>query len=278
MAATLWSLVQYPSVRREWSLSRKVAEIKTAGFSGVQAAFRPGLPDLLRENQLAWVGALDATEPEEFPRQIDELVRGGAVVANAQLGEHDTPVATAVRLAVQLLAEARRRGLWLQIETHRNTATETPEKFTAIAEAYVRETGEVLPVTWDHSHFAVVKHLQSGEFVERLLTTPALVQCSRLLHCRPFNGHHCQVPAVDARGRYTPEFRDWLVFVRSLFVQWRKTAMGGAELWVVPEQGAGSSGYNLSVFGAPWLDAITCARALRRIWRELEAGESAVHN
>ena len=251
-------------------MPRKVAAIKAAGFEGVQAAYRPELMPLLRQHGLAFIGAFDATEAADFPRQIRELVQAGAVVANAQVGEHDTPPKQAVRLAVRVLAEAARQGLRLHIETHRDTATETPEKFLAIAAGYRRATGRLLPVTWDHSHFAVAKHLQPGDFAVRLLTTPALLQHSRLFHCRPFNGHHCQIPVTNRQKRLTPEFRNWLPFARALFVQWRAGASPGDELWVVPEQGAEFNGYNLSVFNSPWADAQACARELRRLWREIE--------
>jgi hypothetical protein len=270
VAATLWSLAQHPSAGREWTLARKVAAIKAAGFEGVQSPYRAELLPLLHQHGLALVGALDATDPAEFPRQVAELVSAGAVIANAQIGEHDTSTNQAVDLAVAVMGEARRQGLRLQIETHRDTATETPEKFQAIAEGYRRTTGERLPVTWDHSHFAVVKHLRPADFATRLLTDPELVQHSRLFHCRPFNGHHCQVPVTDRRGRLTPEFRDWLVFARALFTQWRLGASAADELWVVPEQGAAFNGYNLTGFNRPWPDAIVCARELRRLWHELE--------
>lgn len=270
LGATLWSLAQHPSRQREWTLARKVAAIKAAGFEAVQAAYRPELPPLLREHGLELIGAFDASDPAEFSRQIRELVQAGAVVANAQVGEHDTPAKEAVRLAVRVLKEAARQGLRLQIETHRDTATETPEKFRAIAAGYRRATGRPLPVTWDHSHFAVSKHLQAADFAARLLTMPDLVQHSRLFHCRPFNGHHCQIPVTNLQKRLTPEFRDWLGFARALFVQWRAGAGPGDELWVVPEQGAGFNGYNLSVFNSPWPDAQVCARELRRLWGELD--------
>jgi len=270
LAATLWSLLHHPSKEREWTLARKVAAVKKAGFEGVQAAYRPELYPLLEQHGLAYIGALDASDPGQFARQVGELVAAKAVVANAQIGDHDTPTAEAIQLALAILAEAKRQGLRLQIETHRDTATETPEKFEAIAEGYEKITGELLPVTWDHSHFAVVKHLRPDDFVPRLLASPALVRRSRLIHCRPFNGHHCQVPVTDRRGQLTPEFRDWLVFAHALLAQWREGAAAGDELWIVPEQGAAQSGYNLTGFNRPWADAQVCAREVRRLWSEQE--------
>lgn len=269
VAATLWSLAQHPSVGREWPLERKVAAIKAAGFAGVQAGCRPELFPLLREHGLAWLGAFDAVDARHFKRQIAECVTGGAIMATAQIGEHDTPTKDATALVQALLSAARKQGLRVQIETHRDTATETPEKFAAIAQGYRKATGRLLPVTWDHSHFALVKHLRATDFIPRLLADSQLVQHSRCFHCRPFNGHHCQIPVRTPAGRFTPEFRDWLVFVQALFSQWLDAARDTDELWIVAEQGAAFNGYNLSGFNPPWEDAILCARALRRTWSAL---------
>jgi hypothetical protein len=269
LAATLWSFVGHPSPGREWSLDRKVAAIAAAGFEGVQSVHRPEIGALARRHQLALIGAFDAEDPANFRQQIADLVADGAAIANIQVAEHDTPPAQALKWTLAVRRECRRQGLRWQIETHRGTATETPEKFAAIAAGYRRATGELLPVTWDHSHFAVTKHLRPEHFSARLLTAPALVQRSRLIHCRPFNGHHCQIAVTDARGRRTPEYHAWLVFARDLFAQWLAGAAGGAELWVVVEQGSAAGGYNLSVFNPPWHDALVCARDLRALWRSL---------
>jgi hypothetical protein len=132
-------------------------------------------------------------------------------------------------------------------------------------------------VTWDHSHFAVTKHMRPENFSQRLLTSPDLVRRSRLFHCRPFNGHHCQIAVADSRGRRTPEYVAWLTFVRDLFAQWLSGAPDDAELWVVVEQGATLGGYNLSVFNPPWEDAQRCARDLRSVWRRLLAKRATRH-
>ena len=173
------------------------------------------------------------------------------------------PVALARTL--RLAAAARSVGLPLQVETHRGTATETPEKFYAIADGFRRATGELLPVTWDHSHFAVTEHMRAEHFSQQLLTTPDRVRRSRLFHCRPFNGHHGQIAVADRRGRHTPEYRAWLAFAPDLFAQWLTGAPTDAELWVVVDQGASLGSYNFSLFTPPREDALRCARDLRTL-------------
>jgi hypothetical protein len=198
----------------------------------------------------------------------------GAENVNVQLGDDDTPAAAALRLAIALMKEARRQGIYTSIEVHRDTATETPEKTYALAAAYRRATGEPLALTWDHSHLAVVKHLKPFLFAEKLLQERALIQGARLFHLRPFNGQHAQVPVIDRLGRLTPEFRTWLVFAGDLLRLWRAGNAEG-ELWVCPEIGpVGVHGYNLSIMEPSWSQACVCAAALRRLWSRLERESS----
>ena len=273
LAATLWSLLHHPTSKREWSLARKMKAVAAAGFEGVQAAFNPEIGELARGHGLALIGAFDADDPARFNDQVSQLKTAGAIVANVQVAEHDTSLEETLRYTLEVMAAGKRHGLGLQIETHRGTATETPEKFDSLASAYHQATGELLPVTWDHSHFAVTKHMRAEDFSRRLLTNTQLIGHSRLLHCRPFNGHHCQIALTDSRGRRTPEYRAWLLFARDLFATWISAAPASAELWVVVEQGSHLSGYNLSVFNAPWTDALVCAGDLQRIWDDLTSAK-----
>src|ERR1700686_78090 len=64
-------------------------------------------------------------------------------------------------------------------------------------------------------HLAVVKHLVSEIYVERLLVRPDLIQGSQQFHFRPFNGHHCQVPVTRGDGSLTQEINDWFPIVRA---------------------------------------------------------------
>ena len=57
-----------------------------------------------------------------------------------------------------------------------------------------------MPVTWDHSHFAVSKHMLPPDYSKRLLAWPKLIQASQMFHLRPFNSQHLQVPVTNGRG------------------------------------------------------------------------------
>jgi hypothetical protein len=184
---------------------------------------------------------------------------------NVQLLDHDTLPADALKLWLKLEAEAARLGLPVDLEVHRDTCTETPEKTYELADRYKKATGRKIRFCFDFSHLAVVKHL-SAPFAERLLERPDLVQFSRQVHFRPFNGHHCQVPATDGKGNETPEFKDYLDFVDAFIACWFKGAKGGEVLYACPEFGP-VGGYGLSVFANVWKDAILLRAKTEAIWQ-----------
>src|SRR6202012_141648 len=179
----------------------------------------------------------------------------GPARVNGQLLDHDTTPKEALKLWLKLEAEARKIGLNVDLEVHRDTCTETPEKTYEIADLYKKATGKKIQMCFDFSHIAVVKHLYAP-FAERLLERPDLVQLSRQLHFRPFNAHHCQVPATDGKGNETPEFKDYLDFVDAFLACWFKGAKGGEVLYACPEFGPLGSGYGISAFPNVWKDAV----------------------
>ncbi len=265
--ATLWSMVDHPSHSREWSLERKIKAVKDAGFEGVM--WRPSgeLKKLIKKYDLKLFGATDAMKPSEFKGKLKKLQSTGAHYVNVQLADHDTPIKIATKLAVRMIQESDRLGMGAHIEIHRDTSTETPEKLYGIASGYKKATGKLMPITWDHSHPAIIKHLRPNEYSSRLLDHPKLLQRSSLFHCRPFNGHHCQVPVIDHKGRLTPEFQDWIKFTDDMFAMWLEGPQPDGQIWVVPEVGSNISGYNLSNFPSSWEQAKVCHKELDKSWK-----------
>lgn len=266
LCAATWSMIGYPSPRRAWSTNRQLAAIKAAGFDGVCAYITPEIKAAADRLELRLMSGFDVCRtPDALPRLRAQRDLGVHFI-NLQLLRHDTPPAPAARAAVRLFRASRRLGLGVHFETHRDTATETPEKFGEIARRFLRATGELLPVTWDHSHFAVMKHVQPPDYAPRLLAWPELIQHSQLFHLRPFNSQHCQVPVTNGRGTLTPEFRDYLGFAGDLFACWLAGPRPGGELWACPELGM-SHGYHLSTHPHAWPDAIRAGEELRSAWR-----------
>jgi hypothetical protein len=266
MCATTWSMIGYPTPRYEWSMQAKLRAIKAAGFDGVCAYITPELALAARRAGLRLMSGFDAKSVKEALPRLEAQREAGVRFINIQLLNHDTPPAQAAAVAVPLIRASRRLGLAVHIETHRDTATETPEKFDEIVRLYRRATGELMPVTWDHSHFAVSKHMLPPDYSRRLLAWPKLIQASQMFHLRPFNSQHCQVPVTNGRNALTPEFRDYLAFIEDLFVCWLNGPRPGDELWVCPEMGM-SHGYHLSTDPHAWPEVVRERQELLRAWR-----------
>src|SRR4051812_46184472 len=94
--ATVWSLRQYPSRKREWSWARKFDAMRAAGFDGVFAAPSPEMADRGNLKSLAGT-SLDAREKVAPTLKLAKQL--GAIAIDVQLGDYDTPLADAVRLA-----------------------------------------------------------------------------------------------------------------------------------------------------------------------------------
>lgn len=266
----LWTLDDTPNARRPWGLARRLAAAREAGFDAVHTAASPGIETLLKRNALRYMGLVLARGDTDGATLLREQHAAGAEIVNVQLGDGDTSISTAVRKALRLRAAAAHCGIPWAVETHRNTATETPERLDALSTAYTRRTHELLPLTIDASHHALVKHLRPAQLGNMLLSRPDLIQAARMIHLRPFNGQHAQVPVMDAKDRLTPEFKTWLGFAEELLRLWLAGPQPGGELWIVPEIGpATPHGYNLSVFPPAWAQARRCHLELRRLWKRV---------
>jgi hypothetical protein len=261
--ATLWSLRQYPTRSREWSWAKKFVAIRQAGFDGV---FSPPIPALQERGDLRYLAVTSLDDPRKVEASLRTAHALGPVAIDIQLGDFDSKLADMVKLAVRIRDVARELVLPFAIETHRNTFTETPEATVALGRGYRTATNEILPLCLDHSHFAVVRHLARDAFWENLKEPAELLAAATQFHLRPFNGHHCQIPVLDARGRRTPEYRDWQAYSAALFA-YLKAQPTTAPVLAVPELGNAAPAYGLSCFGDTWRDAQAAARDLRRQWR-----------
>ena len=217
-----------------------------------------------------FVGGMVCGNAADFPRLLQEQKDCGAVHVNVQLAADEVLAPEALDLALTLNREGKRLGLVPGIETHRGTCTETPEKAYALCDAYQQVTGELLPLSIDFSHFAVVKHLVPENFARRLLVRPGLIQRAQQFHFRPFNGHHAQIPITDGKGNLTREFNEWLPFAEALLQCWlngnRNT---GREIFICPELGPVVGGYSLSTFANSWEDKKVLRGEIEKLWQKL---------
>lgn len=270
--ANLWTLTGHPAAKDEWTLEEKLDAIRDAGFDGVCWAPSRELWEGAEKRGLIFVGGMASGNVEAFPEIAQDLKRFGALHVNVQLASDETLTPEALELTLALMAEAKHEGLLPAIETHRGTCMETPEKMYALADAYERATGESLPISWDFSHFAVVKHLVPENFVERLLVRPQLVQKAQQFHFRPFNGHHVQVPVTNGKGELTQEVLDWMPFAEAVLECWLAgNRESGREIFVCPELGPVEGGYALSTFPNSWEDAKVLRMEIEKMWQRLLA-------
>ena len=264
----LWTLVWHPTKTREWSLERKLRAVKDAGFDGFTTQLTAQHARMADKLDLMRVGYFSSSDPRTFASLLRSQQDAGALHANVQLGDHDTPTSTALRLARRLLDEGRKLGLEVAIEVHRDTCTETPEKTYALADAYKKATGDLIPFVWDYSHLAVVKHLLPP-YWPRLGQRLDLIQRAQQFHFRPFNGHHCQVPVTNGRGKLTSEFLDYVPFMEKVMESWLATAAPGREMIAVPELGPVWMGYNLTAFPPSWEDTCVLREQIEKSWRRM---------
>jgi hypothetical protein len=268
--ANLWSLRdrRSPSTKKLWSLERKIGAVQEGGFDGFTDLPTKAHAKWAEKSGLMIVGYFSSANPGEFRQLLQQNQDHGAHHINVQLGDHDTTTSDAIRMALRLMSEGKTLGLEVAVEVHRDTCTETPEKTYALADGYQRIAGELLPITWDFSHISVVKHL-APPFWDRLLVRPDLIQRACQFHFRPFNGHHCQVPVTNGRGKLSKELTDWLPFVKQCLGLWLKGRQGTREFFVVPEMGPASSGYNLHQLPDSWSDAVKLREILDKAWKQV---------
>lgn len=262
--ATAWSLREYPTKTDEWSWAKKFAAIRDAGFAGIMSPPREELAG--RGDLVYWsIGSLGVKhDVGAFFDQVKEL---GATHATIQLGDVDTPVRDAIGVAQRVMIASVEAGIPATIEAHRDTFTETPEKMWALCDGYRELTGEILPVCFDHSHFAVVRHFAAPYWPKLNERPDILAGCPRF-HMRPFTGHHCQIPATLDGVKRTPEYALWSDYAREL-MRFLKTQGTATDIHMVPELGNAAPAYGLSCFPDIWEDAKVIGADLRRWWHEL---------
>jgi hypothetical protein len=262
--ANTWTLIHQPSAAKEWSDEEKFKQAKKAGFDAIGGGANAKIASLCAKHGMDFVCYIDGGN--NYRERLKAAKETNPARVNVQLCDHDTPPKEAVKIWIKMEAEARKMGLEIDLEVHRDTCTETPEKTYEIADLFKKATGRKIRFCFDFSHISVVKHL-GHPYAERLLVRPDLVQLSRQVHFRPFNGHHCQIPATDGKGNETPEFRDYLEFVDTFIACWLKGAKGGEVLYACPEFGPMAGGYGISTFPNVWKDAILLREKTEAIWK-----------
>jgi sugar phosphate isomerase/epimerase len=251
----------------------KAKKVLEAGFDGMSAGSGAELAGALSKHGLELVGGVDCPSVEAAEGRLKGFKEIGATHVNVQMCDHDTPTATAVKVARAVMEAGKKLDMKPAIETHRDTCTETPEKALALAETYEKRYKERLRMNFDHSHPAIIKQLRPSDYWPRLSDRLDLWQMSDLIHFRPFTGSHCQVPVTDGNGKLDRDFVTWRDnYLEPALASWIRGAKGKRTLYAVPELGPQGSGYALACFPDIWVDAIRAKDEIKKVWRKLTLG------
>jgi hypothetical protein len=271
--ASLWTLREYPSRASEWSLDEKFAAVRREGFEAIGGRLLPEAPELCARHELDYVLFLDV-DASNYEEQLRRAPEWNPRRVNIQLCDHDTAPTEAAEIWIKVMEQAEALGLNVDLETHRDTATETPEKIQAIADHFWRRTGKTIRFTLDFSHSAVVKHLLPP-FAPRLLACPEFIRSARHFHLRPFNGHHAQIPVTDGRENLTEEFKLYREFLQHFFACFDSEIPSGEVLYACPENGPRIPGsYGLSCFPDVWHDTVRLRDEAHQLWESCRASET----
>lgn len=267
MMAADWSLRDYPSEKRPWSVETKVKKVKEAGFDGMSAGADPALGRALAKHGLELVGGVDVGSVRAAEPTLKRFQDAGAHHVNVQLCDHDTSTADALKVARAVIVAGEKLGMLPAIEVHRDTCTETPEKAFALASAYEKRYKKKLRMNFDHSHPAIIKQIRPPAYWNALSGRSDIWRMSELIHFRPFTGSHCQTPITDGRGKLDRDFVLWRDgYLVPALTSWAKGQRGARTLYAVPELGPQGSGYALACFPDIWKDAIIAKDEIKKAW------------
>lgn len=265
--AGLWTLTFQPSKEEQWSLEEKIDKVAEAGFQALGGGADPATTPLCEKHGLDYVCYIDANK-DTYKEYLKAAADVNPKRVNVQLCDHDTLPEEAAEVWIAMNEENDAKyNLNIDLEVHRDTCTETPEKTWAITDLYKEKTGKTISMCFDYSHFAVVKHL-FPPYASRLIEREDVIRNARQMHFRPFNGHHCQIPATDGNGNLTDHFIHYVEFLDALIECWLKDQDEDAVLYVCPENGPIDHFYGLPGFPNVWEDAKVVQAEVDKIWKK----------
>ena len=272
---SLWAMEQRRPDGFEWSLERKLAMIRDAGFDGAgvrffDRAYAREVTQMLRGWGLSW-------QAQCYPRTVDDLrpilehvAEFGAEHVNLQADVRPHTIAECVPLIEGWRRLAEEAGVPLHFETHRDRMT-TDLYFTL----RLLDRFPDLRLTGDLSHYVV----------GREFAWPISEENHRMMHrvidnCWGFHGRVASREQVQVQISFAHQ-RDWLDLFMGWwergFRQWRRRAPQDGVLTFLCELGpkeyamTGADGYELS---DRWQEAQMLMGLVRELWRKLEQEEA----
>src|SRR5271154_4954767 len=124
--ANLWTLQRQPSEKKEWSLEEKFRQAKKEGFDTIGGGTDAAVPALCEKYGMDYICYINGNE--KYVESLEAAKATKPVRVNVQLLDHDTLPKEAVKIWIKMEVLAEKMGLNIDLEVHRDTCTEMPEK------------------------------------------------------------------------------------------------------------------------------------------------------
>lgn len=88
--ATLWTMTEYGSKKKEWSVEQKLKRIKKAGFDGFCGRVTMVTPEQVAKSGLIFAATSDMAYAKDVRPKLRAIKAAGARCVNIQMLDHDT--------------------------------------------------------------------------------------------------------------------------------------------------------------------------------------------
>ena len=85
LCAAAWTLRNYPSAEKEWSIDTKIKRVKEAGFDGFSAGAEPAIAEACAKYGLTLIGGVDVGKAVEAEPRMQAFKDLGVMHVNVQL-------------------------------------------------------------------------------------------------------------------------------------------------------------------------------------------------
>ncbi len=263
---SLWSLIKLPmNSPTEWTLDAKFANVKAAGFAGVECWLNDENErehrDTLDNHGLRLTLGHHPHTLDDVRQTVERAKRLNADFIFAQPLTPYIPIPEAAKFCKEARQIANDAGLCFFVETHRNNMPESLNQALELIAAYPE-----VRFTADLSHFVVVGEFYGWEderAIERMM--PVLERTSHA-HGRISNGEQVQVDVGDGTGA-TAQF--FVAIWQVAMTHWLKSAQSGDVFPFASELGPPRYAITLpdgSEFSDRWEQSLVMKRLAEQAW------------
>jgi hypothetical protein len=264
---SLWAMERRRPDGLEWSLDEKLEKIVGADFDGVGVRFIDRahvqkVTGFLRHYGKSWQAQCYPRSVEDFVSVLDLVDEFGADHINLQPDIRPYDIEACLPLLEGWVTLAEKRGVALNIETHRNRMTND-----LLFTLHLLDRLPGLRLTADLSHYVVGREFEWPVSEENHALIRRILDNSWAIHGRVASREQIQLQIGFPRHReWVDLFTGWW---RYGFQSWMRRAGEGTALTFLCELGppeyamTGADGYELS---DRWVEAIQLRDRVREVW------------